>query len=227
MEYNEYESTAKSIWDGGVKSIPQWEPSKCHPSDVNLIEDINATNPDLVIDMGCGTNFFKGRIQNVIGYDISDIEGPDYIASTRQMWEDKIFEESSADYIFCYGPLAFGDEDFINEQIGYMKYWAKPNAYILMRVPQPLKITDDIKSNYNEYIPQKYDKFSVKNGNYYIRGQYVQAHYFWTQDKIVEAEKLFGFSRRPDRDIEVVDYSIEGYDPIMKQTLCWWWNVNK
>ena len=38
-------------------------------SGLNLIEDVNALDPDLVIDVGCGHNRFKGHIKNLIGFD--------------------------------------------------------------------------------------------------------------------------------------------------------------
>ncbi|HAI37401.1 MAG TPA: hypothetical protein DCM40_04300, partial [Maribacter sp.] len=34
----------------------------------NLVEEINKLNPGLVIDAGCGINFFKGKIKNLVGY---------------------------------------------------------------------------------------------------------------------------------------------------------------
>jgi len=35
----------------------------------NLIDEVNQLDPDLVIDVGCGHNRFKGRIKNLIGFD--------------------------------------------------------------------------------------------------------------------------------------------------------------
>jgi hypothetical protein len=35
-------------------------------SGMNLIDDVNALDADLVIDVGCGHNRFKGHIQNLI-----------------------------------------------------------------------------------------------------------------------------------------------------------------
>ena len=35
----------------------------------NIIKDINKVNPNLVIDVGCGSYWSKSRIQNVVGFD--------------------------------------------------------------------------------------------------------------------------------------------------------------
>ena len=35
----------------------------------NLVKEINKTKPKFVIDAGCGLNFFKGKIPNLVGYD--------------------------------------------------------------------------------------------------------------------------------------------------------------
>ena len=35
----------------------------------NLVDEINDLGPELVIDAGCGINFLKGKIKNLIGYD--------------------------------------------------------------------------------------------------------------------------------------------------------------
>ena len=36
----------------------------------NLVDEINKLNPKLVIDAGCGINFLKGKIKNLIGYEL-------------------------------------------------------------------------------------------------------------------------------------------------------------
>ena len=33
----------------------------------NLVDEINDLKPELVIDAGCGINFLKGKIKNLIG----------------------------------------------------------------------------------------------------------------------------------------------------------------
>jgi hypothetical protein len=73
-------------------------------SGINLIEDVNALEPDLVIDVGCGHNRFKGHIKNLIGFDPqpfpmidlqSDIEGIN-------------FRPECADVLLILGSIQFG-----------------------------------------------------------------------------------------------------------------------
>ena len=45
------------------------ETKKFKYSGLAIIDEVNAMNPDNVIDIGCGYNEFKGKIKNLIGID--------------------------------------------------------------------------------------------------------------------------------------------------------------
>ena len=47
----------------------QAETKKFKYSGLAIIDEVNAMNPDNVIDIGCGYNEFKGKIQNLTGID--------------------------------------------------------------------------------------------------------------------------------------------------------------
>lgn len=96
----------------------------------NLIEEINNHNPKLVLDLGCGENFYKGRIKNLIGVDILDDNKQDITAPI----EDLPFEDNYADIILALGSINFGDDELIDKQIIEMKRVAKPNALIYFKI---------------------------------------------------------------------------------------------
>ena len=43
--------------------------NKNHQLKEKIVRDINRVNPNLVIDVGCGSYWSKPRIQNVVGFD--------------------------------------------------------------------------------------------------------------------------------------------------------------
>ena len=45
----------RNVWQSNIHLFK-------HSGD-NLVEEINSLNPSLVIDAGCGINFFKGKIR--------------------------------------------------------------------------------------------------------------------------------------------------------------------
>ena len=48
-----------------------WQPKtkQFKYSGLKLIDEINSLNPTSVLDLGCGYNEFKGKIQNLVGVD--------------------------------------------------------------------------------------------------------------------------------------------------------------
>jgi hypothetical protein len=98
-------------------------------SGMNLIDDINALDADLVIDVGCGHNRFKGHIKNLIGFDpqpfpMADIQSD--IASIN-------FRPESADVLLVLGSIQFGTRENVKQNLDKVVTWLKPGGYIVMR----------------------------------------------------------------------------------------------
>ena len=91
-----------------------------------LTEKLDAD--DRVLDVGCGTNPFKGRIQYLHGIDITDIGADEVVAI-----EDFVTEEKY-DVAFCLGSINFGDDKLIQRQIQAVVNTLKPNSEIHWRV---------------------------------------------------------------------------------------------
>jgi len=88
-----------------------------HELKENIVKDINKVNPNLVIDVGCGSYWSKSRIQNVVGFDqrlhplfkekedhkhiFFKFSEPDYICTIK----DAKFEPECADVVMCIGSM--------------------------------------------------------------------------------------------------------------------------
>ena len=94
-----------------------------------LADEIADTNPSLVLDLGCGTNVFKKIIPNLIGIDIADVGDVDIIGDINSL--PTMFQGQCADWILCFGPLNYGDDDWVNSICSVMKYLLKPKGTIV------------------------------------------------------------------------------------------------
>ena len=80
-----------------------------------------------VLDVGCGDNFFKDKIRNLVGIDPAN-EAADYKVSIEDFTSEVKF-----DVAFCLGSINFGDEKRILSQFEKVVSLLKPNARIYWR----------------------------------------------------------------------------------------------
>ena len=90
----------------------------------NLVDEINQLNPSLVIDAGCGINFLKGKIKNLIGYDPVFKE-----ADIKCGHFDAPFKTECADVILALGSVNWGNHDDIANMLIKLKSWLKPGGF--------------------------------------------------------------------------------------------------
>jgi len=81
-------------------------------SGVALIDEVNGLKPRAVLDVGCGYNEFKGKINNLIGIDPYNDQA-DIRVSTMEYKTDQKF-----DVILCLGSVNFGSRDKIIAEVG-------------------------------------------------------------------------------------------------------------
>ena len=108
----------------------------------NLISTINALNPKLVLDLGCGYNKYKGLIKGVVGIDGYDSNSAVDIKDTiLNVYNDRIFEPSSADAIICFGCGTLGNggkfggellSEKEHQELEAIRNWSKNGAIIAM-----------------------------------------------------------------------------------------------
>ena len=80
-----------------------------------------------VIDVGCGDNYFKGKIPNLLGIDPA-FEQADLMVSIEDFGTDQRF-----DVAFCLGSINFGDETDIENQLRKINGLLKQKARIYWR----------------------------------------------------------------------------------------------
>lgn len=115
-----------------------------------LYDRINALNPSLVIDVGCGRNAHKPFIKNLVGFDASPFPEADYCFP---ILEAK-FKPNTADAVLCLGSIQFIGRDYIIENLDRVISWVKPGGIIEMRV---MLVDEDVKEFW-----QTYDTMGVK-----------------------------------------------------------------
>ena len=81
-------------------------------SGIALIDEVNSLKPRAVLDVGCGYNEFKGKINNLIGIDPYN-DRADISVSTMDYKTDQKF-----DVILCLGSVNFGSRDKIIAEVG-------------------------------------------------------------------------------------------------------------
>lgn len=134
----------------------------------NLIEEINSLDPDLVLDVGCGHNRFKGHIKNLIGFD----QEPFPFADLQMSIEDAKFRLESADIALVLGSVQFGSKETIELQLDKIVSWVKPGGYIVMRTKQKrfrknVDLYKDKRYTWSledvEYFTKKYELILLKS----------------------------------------------------------------
>ena len=90
-----------------------------------LINKINIG--ELVLDVGCGTNPFKGIIPNLTGID------PAFDQADYKISIDDFETNEKYDVALCLGSINFGDSSDIERQIAKVILLLKPNGRIYWR----------------------------------------------------------------------------------------------
>ena len=97
-------------------------------SGVQLIDEVNSLKPRAVLDVGCGYNEFKGRIDNLVGIDPYN-DKADLRVSTLDYRTDTKY-----DVILCLGSVNFGNRDKIIAEVGRCVNLLAQNGTMFFRV---------------------------------------------------------------------------------------------
>ena len=96
---------------------------------LEFIDEVNNLKPNLVLDLGCGNNIYKGRINNLIGIDILNNNLQDIYCDII----DLPFKDNSVDVIMAFGSINFGDDILIDQQIQEAIRVLKPKGRFYFR----------------------------------------------------------------------------------------------
>ena len=102
-------------------------------SGLSLINEVNALKPRSVLDVGCGYNEFKGKIDNLIGIDpynrLADIHVGTLEYKTKQKF----------DVILCLGSVNFGGRDKIIAEVSRCVNLLEDGGTMFFRVNPGMK----------------------------------------------------------------------------------------
>lgn len=107
-----------------------WQPKtkKYKYSGLSLIDEINNLNPRSVLDLGCGYNEFKGKINNLVGVDPYN-QNADVISSIVGYRSKTKF-----DVIIVLGSINFGSTDTIFAELENAVGLLAPGGKLFARV---------------------------------------------------------------------------------------------
>ena len=107
-----------------------WQPEtkKYKYSGLSLIDQINALKPKKVIDIGCGYNEFKGKIDNLIGIDPYNKKAD--ITSSIIDYETT----EKYDVAICLGSINFGSVNKIYDELTKVVSIVNKDGLIFFRV---------------------------------------------------------------------------------------------
>ena len=108
-----------------------WQPEtkKYKYSGLAIIDEVNAMNPTAVIDIGCGYNEFKGKIQNLIGIDPYN-----HRADVKATVLEYQVTDIKYDVAICLGSINFGSSDKIIKELTAAVNLVKDGGVLYFRV---------------------------------------------------------------------------------------------
>ena len=107
---------------------------------------------ELVLDVGCGINFFKPLIPNLIGID------PAFDQADFKTTIEDFTTELKFDVAFCLGSINFGDKLNIMNQIACVINCLKPTARIYWRCNPGYADHDNEECNRIKFYPWSIDE---------------------------------------------------------------------
>ena len=127
-------------------------------SGTNLIDEINSLNPRSVIDVGCGANYFRGKIKNLIGFDIVNYPDLDFYCSIQDM----TIANDSVDVALALGSLQYSNRELTLQDIQQIVRWLRPGGYLVVRNKQ---FVSESESENSEFIYQWSHQWFEKIGS--------------------------------------------------------------
>lgn len=106
-----------------------WQPKtkQYKYSGLSIIDEINSMRPRRVVDVGCGYNEFKGKIENLTGVDPYNTKA-DVQSNILDFNPDTKF-----DVTICLGSINFGSVDKIYTELEHVVDITQPGGYLFFR----------------------------------------------------------------------------------------------
>jgi len=106
-----------------------WQPKtkKYKYSGLDIVDEVNALEPKAVLDLGCGYNEFKGKINNITGVDPYNSKA-DHMCSILDYKPNTQY-----DVTICMGSINFGSADKIIREVGHAVDLTSPEGLLFFR----------------------------------------------------------------------------------------------
>ena len=106
-----------TVWNGRIEDRSL--------SGVSLINEVK--DHERVLDVGCGFNFFKGKIKHLVGIDPAN-SAADVMTTIENFKSPELF-----DVAFCLGSVNFGEAEDVRRDLDCVIRNLKPNSRIYWR----------------------------------------------------------------------------------------------
>ena len=126
----------------------------------SLINKVNDLNPKNVLDIGCGENYFKGKIQNLYGID------PYNDNADQKIPIEEVSLYKTYDVILALGSINFGDEPIIDRQMRAIDRVLETDGHLFMRLNPGLDHywTDTKEIKFYPWSKEKIKHFAIAYG---------------------------------------------------------------
>ena len=160
-----------------------------------LIEKVNALNPDKVLDIGCGYNLLKGKIQNLWGIDPYNTLADEII----DLMDVRL--DGQYDVVLCLGSINFGCEKEIERKIAKAVSLCKPSGNLFWRVNPGITHSRPGAEwvDFFEWSPKKLEEFAeqhdcvcvdVQEDRWRNDDQGLRYYAHWVRNRDIQAEAL-------------------------------------
>ena len=124
-----------------------WQPQtkKYKYSGLGIVDEANALKPRHVLDIGCGYNEFKGKINNLVGIDPYNSRADVNCTILEYQPEHKF------DLVISYGSINFGSTDKILNEISKALSITEDGGYLYFRV-NPGKMHDKPEAKWIDFF---------------------------------------------------------------------------
>ena len=130
--YNNVEQYAQAIDDAVLhryfSKVWQSDMKKWKHSGLQLIDEVNKLRPRAVLDVGCGYNEFKGKINFLTGIDPYNDNADIRINTIDYKPKEKF------DVILCLGSLNFGSQSKIETEVAHCASLLEQDGIMFFRV---------------------------------------------------------------------------------------------
>ena len=186
VDFNNLGDLAERIDDKVLEKyfseVWQSETKKYKYSGLSLVDEINNSKPEAVLDAGCGFNEFKGKIHNLIGIDPYNNKA-DIKVKIADYTPDRLFNA-----IICLGSINFGSTDKIFTELERIVNLAATKSKMYFRV-NPGIAQPQSESKWIVFYPWT-PNFIINSADYFgvdvieLRKDYKDRMYFvWSKNK--------------------------------------------